>query len=328
MQDLIQHQLAFSPKVATVSTMVMPSPFDRLLQKLTEQTQSDPNGAFAEISTLFDKSASEDEVVKSCAFASNFGGAALGRLEETVEFLKKLLEHPAINFAESEGRRSVHRALAVMYICMGDEEHAKQHQEHGITNASEQCRFATMAANTLVARTQLPKSIPFLKMAAAASQEISPNDEVLGQVASVGLNISRLAEKQLTMAKDLLLHSTNACKEAWLRDDDWQVQHKALYLYAKALIKSGLPTKGLDVVQRMMKLERKNKAGPLEQFFSASVACRGQCMRGQVKIASQALGACEQLIDKIDDEHQEQAKKVYDEIAAVLNKERDRITRQ
>ena len=308
--------------------MVMPSPFDRLLQKLTEQTQSDPEGAFAELPTLYDKSASEDEVVKACAFVSNFGGAALGRIDDTIDFLKKLLEHPAINFAESEGRRSVHRALAVMYLCQNDEENAKQHQEHGITNASEQCRFATMAANTLVARQQLPKAIPFLKQAAAASQEISPQDEVLSQVAAVGLNISRLAEKQLTLAKDLLLHSTNACKEAWLRDDNWQVQHKALYLYAKALIKSGLPTKGLDVVQRMMKLERKNKAGPLEQFFSASVACRGQCMRGQVKIAGQALGACEQLLEHIDAEHKEQAQKVYEEIAAILNKERDRVTRQ
>ena len=306
----------------------MPSPFDRILQQLTEQTQSDPEGAFDQIQLLHDKSATEDEVTKACAFVSNFGGAALGKLDETIYFLKHLLEHPAINYAESAARRSVQRAIAVMYLCQGDEEKAKAYQDAGINDASEHCRFATMAANTLVARQRLPQSIPYLKQAAALSQELAPNDEVLGQVAAVGLNISRLAEKQVNLAKDLLLNSTYACKEAWLRDENWQVQHKALYLYGKALIKCGLPTKGLDVVQRMMKLERANNSGPLEQFFSASIACRGQTMRGQVKIASQAFAACESLYEQVDEAHKEQAGKVLEEIGSVLNKERERITRQ
>ena len=305
----------------------MPSPFDRLLKQLSEQAQQDPAAAFAEIDQLFNKSANEDEVIKACAFASNLGGAALGKLDETIAFLKRLLEHPAVNYAESAARRSIQRALSVMYLCAGDEEQAREHQELGVQNASEHCRYATTAANTLIARQKFQPAIAHLKHAAALSQELSADDEVLKQVAGVGANISRLAEHQLRIAQDLLLSSTYAAKEAWLRDGDWRTQHKALYLYARALLKCGKPTQGLDIVQQMMKLERENKAGPLEQFYSAATACRGQTIRGQTKVAAQALAACEALAKQVPAAEQEAVGKLLTKISKNLEKERERVKR-
>ncbi len=307
--------------------MVMQTPFERLLQSVSEKAQTDPDTAFDDLDQLFNKSSTEDEVLKVCAFATNLGAAALGRVEDTVEFLKKLLTHPAVNFAESSTRRSIFRALTVLHICLGDEEAAKEHQGHGVTNASEHCRLSIMAANTLIARQQFNKAIPHLKRSAALCSEVADDDEIIKQVASVSFNVSKLAEKQLKIAKDVLLNSSYACKEAWLRDQDWHVQHKALYQYAKSLMKCGMPSKGLDIVQRMMKLERKNNAGPLEQFFSASIACRGQTIRGQVKIASQALAACEAFAEKVGPTHKAQVEKVLEDVRNKLHKEQDRVTR-
>lgn len=302
----------------------MPSPFDRIFEQVTEAAQSDPRQAFDQLDTLFNKSTTEEEVLKVCALAANLGGAALGLIDQTLEFLNKLLTHPAINFAESEVRRSVWRAIAVMHICVDDEDAAKEAKEQGVTNASENCRLSIMAANTLIARQRLQQAIPHLKLSAALCQEIATDDDVIQQVANVGTNISRMAEGQLHIAKELLLHSTYACKQAWLNSEDWRVQHKARYNYAKALINAGQPTKGLDEVGKMMKLEKTNKAGPFESFFSAAVACRGQCMRGQIKIASQALAACETFTEKCSGEEKSIAQRVLIEIADIFKKEQDR----
>ncbi|NRA37935.1 MAG: hypothetical protein HRU15_07335, partial [Planctomycetes bacterium] len=302
----------------------MPTPFDRIFQQVTETAQQDPREAFAQLELLYNKSATEEDVLKICALAANLGGAALGLIDETIEFLTQLLSHPAINFVNNEVRRSVWRAISVMHLCVDDVENANAAKEQGVTNASENCRLSTMAANTLIARQRMPQAIPHLKLAAALCQEISADDEVIQQVATIGSNISRMAESQLHIAKELLLHSTYACKQAWLTSDDWHVQHKARYNYAKALMNAGQPTKGLDEVGKMMKLENSNKAGPLERFFSAAVACRGQCMRGQVKIATQAITACETFAGKVDTEKQEIVNRVLEEITGILKKERDR----
>lgn len=308
--------------------MVMQSPFQKLLQSATEEASRDPASAFDRFEELFNKSCSEDEVQQVCSFASNLGGAALGRFEDTITFLKQLLTHPAVDYVESETRRSIHRAIAVMHYCLGNDNEAQEHQQFGVQNASEHCRLAIMSANTLVARQRFQEAVPHLKLSAALSSEVAEDDEILKQVAAVGMNISRLVEAQLNICKNVYEQASYASKEAWKRDSDWQVQHKALYQYAKALLQCGKPTQTLDVVQQMMRLEREHKAGPMEQFFSAALASRAQTARGQTKIASQALAACEQMIQQIPEAQRDQAQKVLEAAQTELQAEQDRKARQ
>ena len=53
--------------------MVLPTPFERLLQETSQQAARDPDGAFSRLEELYGKSTTEQDVVMLGAFAVNLG---------------------------------------------------------------------------------------------------------------------------------------------------------------------------------------------------------------------------------------------------------------
>ena len=82
----------------------------------------------------------------------------------------------------------------------------------------------------------------------------------------------------------------------------WQVRHRAHYHRGRAHLLSGDPTRTLAVVQQLMALEDGNDAGAVERFYTASLACRAQQVRGQRKITAMALEACQDYARRVGDD--------------------------
>lgn len=287
--------------------MVQPTPFQRLLQDSVQLANRDPNAAFARLDELYGKSLTEEDILSLGSFSVHLGATGLGRFADTAAFQTRLLSHPALK-ADSNVARSLWRGLAVVQRCAGKHAEADEAEKNGVTSDSDRCRLAVMTAQTLAVRGRANDSITHLRKAALLARDLDPKDEVVVQVATVAGNLLRLAEPQVKLAQDLLLAAAAASHAALTRTGDWRVAHKAWFQHGQAYLLAARPTQALSCVQAMMELEDRNDAGPLERFSTASLACRAQAIRGQFKIATGALEACQDFAKRV--EQPEQAKSV------------------
>ncbi len=270
--------------------MVQPTPFDRLIQEVSQQAARDPQAAFARLDEVYGKSLTADDVVRLGALAVHLGAAGLGRWQDTALFQHRLLEHPAVASDESS-RRSLFRGLAVVLRCAGDSAAADRAVAMGATTPSERCRLAVMSAQTLAARGRFADCLPYLRETAELLQTLPPSDEIVAQSAAIAGNLARLAEGQLRLGQDLVGAATGTLVAASLVQGEWRRHHRALYQRGRAFLLAADPGRCLTVVQRMMTIEDERDAGPSERFHTASLACRAQAIRGQFKIANGALEA-------------------------------------
>lgn len=273
----------------------MPSPFDRLLQQAVKRAETDPAGAFDQLDELYGKSLTDADVRNLSGFAAHLGGAGLGRWPETIAFLRRCLEHDGLDHGK-ESERSIWRALAVIYTCAGDQEAATDAIAAGVRNEAEHCRVAALTAQTLAARRKLAEAKPHLDQAIELLDQVPDGDEILTQLAMIAGNLGRMAETRFRAARDLLVSATGATDAAMRRLGDVGNRHKALYQRGRALALAGRPAEALVFVQEMMQLEESMQAGPVERFYSAALACRSQIVRGQFRIANQALNACQDFV--------------------------------
>lgn len=280
--------------------MVMPTPFDRLLQDVGQLAARDPAAAFARLDELYGKSLLAADVLRLGALAVHLGAAGLGRFADAEAFQRKLLGHPAVA-ADPATRRSLQRGLAVVLRCAGRADEADRLTDEAATTDEERCRLAVLTAQTLAARGRLADALPHLQASGPLLRALPPGEEIVGQAAQIAANLSRVAEGQLRQAQDLIRAATEVMAAASTHAP-WQVRHRALYHRGRAHLLCGDPTAALAVVQELMALEDGHDAGTVERFFTASLACRAQHVRGQRKITAMALEACQDYARRVGDD--------------------------
>lgn len=279
--------------------MVQPTPFQRLLQDLLREARTDPGAVFGRLDAVFGKTTSEAEVQALSSFATNLGVGTLGRVDETAALLTRFLAHPQL--AEgSAARRSVNRALAVTLLVADRRAEAEAAIREGVTSVSEQCRFAGACAQTFLARGRPLDALPHLRKATALTRELEKGDDVIAQTATVALNLLRAAEPQCQLAHELVVAAAQAMVATAERAGEWTAHHQALFQLGKAHLLAGQPARALAAVQQMLQLERAHQAPAVPRFYSASIACRAQAMRGQVQIARAALAACQDFAQEAE----------------------------
>jgi hypothetical protein len=298
--------------------MVQPTPFQRLLQDSVQLANRDPNAAFAKLDELYGKTLTAEDVLALGSFSVHLGATGLGRWAETAAFQARLLSHPAL-VADSAIARSLWRGMAVVQRCAGKHAEADEAERNGVTSDSDRCRLAVMTAQTLAVRGRANESVTHLRKAALLARDLDPKDEVVVQVATVAGNLLRLAEPQVRLAQELLLAAAAASSAALTHVGDWRVAHKAWFQHGQAYLLAAKPTQALRCVQAMMELEDRHDAGPFERFATASLACRAQTIRGQLKIANGALEACQDFAKRIEmPEHAKQVEGALTDLEAFV----------
>lgn len=285
--------------------MVMPTPFERLLAEISEQSQRDPAMAFARMEGIFGKSLTDADVRRLGSLAAQIGGMALGRWEETIVLLRRCLEHPALE-PKGDTERSLLRAVGVLAICAGKAEEATTAFQKGITSDADRCRASGLTAQILAGRGRIVEAFDHLKKARDLCTPLPPSDEVVGQTGFIALNLLGLAEQRLKRDQELALLAADTLA-ASLGRGDWRNRHQSLYQRSRAFVLAGKPGPALALVQHMMRLEKEHQAGPDERFFSALAAARAQVLRGQLKIATAARKACDNFLGKASPPLKQQA---------------------
>ena len=280
--------------------MVLPTPFDRLLQEVGQQATREPAAAFARLDELYGKSLLATDVLRLGALAVHLGAAGLGRFADTEAFQRKLLAHPVIG-ADAATQRSLKRGLAVVLRCAGRTGEAELLAIEAATADDERCRLAVLSAQTLAARGRFADALPYVQAAGPLLRALPAGEEIVGQAGQIAANLARVAEGQLRQAQELI-HAATVLMEASSAQAPWQVRHSALYHRGRAHLLTGDPTRALAVVQDLMALEDSHEAGTVERFFTASLACRAQAVRGQRKITAMALEACQDYARRVGDD--------------------------
>jgi hypothetical protein len=283
--------------------MVLPTPFERLLRECAQLAQNDPQGAFARLDELYGKSLSEQELMQLSTFSVQLGAGSLGRMAETIAFLRRLLAHPALQEG-SQVARSLWRALAVVHTLADQPAEAREAASHGVTNPSEECRLAIGSAQMLMTRGRVGDAVVRLRQVTLLCRDLDPQDEVLAQVAGTTAHLMRQTEPQARLAQELLLATASAHSAALNRHPDWHVHHRTWFQHGLVYLLAAKPTQALSCVQAMMELEDLHDAGAFERFHTASLACRAQAIRGQFKIAGGALEACQDFVRRVADPEQ------------------------
>ena len=297
--------------------MVLPTPFERLLQTVAQQANQDPLGAFQRLDELYGKSLTEQDVLQLAALSVHLGTTGLGRYDETIAFQHRLQKHPALT-AEGEVARSIWRGLAVTLLCANRREAAMEAAAKGVNGPNDACRLAIMTAQTLLVRGRGAEAMPHLAQATKLVAELPATDEVVGNMAMIANNLMRLVEPQVRMSQDLIVAVAQANRAAWARHPEWRARHRALYQHGQALLLAARPTATLAIVQAMMEIEDQHEAGPLERFFTAALACRAQGVRGQFKIAAGALEACQDFAKRVEEGQRQQVGAALTELEQVL----------
>jgi len=280
--------------------MVMPSPFERMLQEVGELAAREPDAAFDRLGELYGKSLTDLDVRHLGALAAHIGGTVLGRFDDSAEFIDRCLEHDALDAGE-ESWRSLQRALAVLHSCRGDDALAQAAYDAGVQNDSDRCRVAIMIVQMLVARRRHKEALEHLDRARELTADLDADDEVIEQVAAIGANVLRFAEGHLRQARSLLRGAAETLGEASRRSADCRQRHLGCYHRGRAALQLGRPAETLAIVQEMMALESAEDADANQRFYSASLACGAQIMRAQFKIAAAALGACQHFAEAVAD---------------------------
>ena len=279
--------------------MVLPTPFERLLQDTVQLANRDPGAAFARLDDLYGKSLSEQDVLQLGSFAVHLGATSLGRWQETAAFQHRLLAHPSL-IPDSPIARSLWRGLAVVERGAGRHDEATEAIRNGVHSRADECRLAVMSAQTLTVRGRAQEGIAHLRQAALLCGDLDPKDEIIMQVATVAANLMRMAEPQVKLAQELLIASAFAHSTALSRAGDWRLTHRAWFQQGLAYCLAAKPTQALHCVQLMMEFEDHHNAGPAERYMTAALACRAQAVRGQFKIAAGALEACQDFAKRVD----------------------------
>ncbi|MHC5068172.1 MAG: hypothetical protein ACYTF0_06250 [Planctomycetota bacterium] len=298
--------------------MVQATPFQRLLAQAQQLAASDPAAAFAQRDDLYGKSLSDTDVRDLAAFVAHVGGSGLGQHGESISFCERCLEHPALD-QDGASARSIHRAIAVLATTAGDDQRATAAIEAGVRTDIERARVAMLCAQALVARNQGRRALDHLSECQRLMPFVPETDELRSQAAQISIAISQAAERRLKADRRLLLAASDLLGSS-LKGvaAPWQEQHMALFQRAKAHILAGEPAQGLALIQRMLALEEANKAGPELRVHSATLACRAQIVRGQLKIAAGALAAARQFASNTG-EQQAELEHVCDELGALLS---------
>lgn len=270
--------------------MVQPTLFDRLVQEVSKQAATDPLGAFGRLDELFGKSTTAEDVLKLGAFAVHLGCAGLDRAAEAEAFQRRLLQHPAI--ADNDFvRRSLLRGLVVAMRLQGKGEEATSAMAQGVTSTAERARLAMLTAQTFAARGRFADAATYLSEAEPLLIGLDSSEDIVAQAAQIAGNLIRAAEGQLRQA-GALMHGAARVLVSTTAHQEWRLRHQALYHRGRVHLLTGEPSLTLGVVQELMTIEDANQAGPVERFFTASLACRAQVHRGMAKVAAAALEAC------------------------------------
>jgi hypothetical protein len=283
--------------------MVLPTPFERLLQECVQLAQQDPQGAFARLDELYGKTLTEQELLHLSSFAVQLGAGSLGRLPETVVFLRRMLSHPVLQEGSVVGR-SLWRALAIVHILADQTNEAREAASRGVTTPAEDCRLAIGSAQMLMTRGRVSDAVLRLRQVSLLCRDLDPQDDVLAQVANTTALILRQTEPQALLAHELMLATASAHSAALIRHPDWHLHHRAWFQHGHAYLLSAKPSQALSCVQAMMELEDLHDAGAYERFHTASLACRAQAVRGQFKIAGGALEACQDFVKRVTNPEQ------------------------
>jgi tetratricopeptide (TPR) repeat protein len=297
--------------------MVMPSPFDRLLQQAGQDAERDAHGTWLHLDELYGKSLTEHDVRNLAAFAAHLGGAGLGRWDETLAFLRRCLGHDGLDEG-SDSTRSIWRAIAVIATCAGKEAEATDAIAAGVRNEAEHCRVLALTAQTLAARRRFEDAEKQLGLALRLLPRIPPADEVVKQLALIADNLAKVAEAHLGRVRELLLTATGATVACTAHLKDEANRHRALFKRGRALALAGKPAEALAAVQEMMALEAAGANDPYASFHSAALACQAQTVRGQFAIAEQALGACQQLAMQVPEDKRKELIALGKELKAEL----------
>lgn len=304
--------------------MVMPSPFERLLQQAGQDAERDPHGTWQRLDELYGKSLTEHDVRNLAAFAAHLGGAGLGRWEETLAFLRRCLGHDGL-VEGSDAARSIWRAIAVIATCANKEAEATDAIAAGVRNEGEHCRVLALTAQTLAARRRFEDAEKQLALALRLLPRIQPTDEVVKQLALIADNLARVAEQHLSKVRELLLTATSATTACTAHLKDEANRHRALYKRGRALALAGRPAEALQVVQEMMVLEAAGPANAYASFHSAALACQAQTVRGQFAIAEQALAACQSLAMEVPEAQRKELITLGKEVKADLEAARKAV---
>jgi len=280
--------------------MVQPSPFDRMLSEAAKLAQTDPNAAFAQLEALHGKSQTADEVLKLGAFAVHLGCAVLDRAEAAEAFQRRLLQHPTAEGHEFT-RRSLLRGLVVAMRLQGKADAATSAMAQGVTTAGERARLAVLTAQTFAARGRFVDATTYLAEAEPVLASLESDEDIVPQAAQIAANLIRAAEGQLRQAGNLI-HAAARTLVATTSRQDWRLRHQALYHRGRAHVLTGEPSLALGLVQELMTIEDANQAGPVERFFTASLACRAQVHRGMAKVAGAALEACRDFAKRAEED--------------------------
>jgi predicted Zn-dependent protease len=225
--------------------MVLPTPFERLLQETVQLANRDPNAAFTKLDELYGKSQTEQDILQLGSIAVHLGATSLGRWAETSAFQQRLLQHPAL-IADSTVARSLWRGLAVVERGAGRSDEAEKAIQKGVHGPADECRLAIMSAQTLAVRGRAQEAISYLRQTAALCHELPEKDEVIAQIATVAGNLLRVSEPQVRLAQELLIAAATASSAAIQRAGDWRAAHRALFQEGLSYCLAAKPTHAHD----------------------------------------------------------------------------------
>ena len=267
--------------------------FADLLERMTRRANSDPVGAWAARDQLSALAASNEDVLHLGAWTAQVAGTILGQFIEAAGFLAGLRQHRALAGDTGEAvRRSLWRAEAVQWWCVGRDDQAERAIEAGVQGPSDQCRVSGLAAQTLASRGRFAEALLHLRKAEGLCRELPPTDPVVPQTAQVSRNILAMVDHQGSLLH-LLARTAAATFTAATPPGDWRHAHEALWQTARADVAAGRPVPAHAAIHELSRLEDQHDAGPFERYRTAALAARLHALQGRTPAATQALEAAQ-----------------------------------
>ncbi|MCA9727379.1 MAG: hypothetical protein R3E12_20590 [Candidatus Eisenbacteria bacterium] len=241
--------------------------------------------------------------------ATHVSGEHLGRWDDGLAFLDRLIDLPHFDPEKPEGK-AVHRLGAVLHYCAGrpaeTEARLARTQDPNRNPSSSRVRMLAVASSALAQHRRTEEAMAaFQEALSLASYGPDAGDPAAQALAITGNNLAAEMETRAELndeEKALMLRAAEVGRKYWEIAGNWMNVERAEYRLAMSNLRAGREEHALRHAETCLRIVEENGTPAGELFFAQEALAKSHHALGQSEAAHSARDAASGVLASIEDE--------------------------
>lgn len=239
----------------------------------------------------------ESEVSDLAHLMTHVMGQHLGKWQDGIDWLNKLLDHPLSK--DQDNQIALKRYIASLELASGNRKNFDEF------SASDKIRIYALAANAVSEMKDSERTKSFFVAALELAQlGLSKEDPANRSLAATGNNLACTLEEKKSRSPaevEFMILAAETGRKYWEIAGTWLQVERAEYRLSQTYLKAGDFKKSLEHAQNCIEISNENSAPALELFFGYEALALVEKTRQNAVGFNKALNHAEENFNKLSD---------------------------